>query len=31
MEVIQGAGRYHIEPLLKDIGGRECRKRYKST
>ena len=26
VEVIQGASRYHIEPLLKGIGSRVCKK-----
>ena len=30
VEVIQGIGRYHIEPLLKSIGGKICKKRHKS-
>ena len=31
MEVIQGVGCCHIEPLLKSIGGHVCRKKHKST
>ena len=30
VEVIQGAGRYPIEPLLKGIGGQICREKHRS-
>ena len=31
VEVTQGAGYCHIEPLLKGIGGQVCKKKHKST